>query len=88
MNNRANYIGAIRGPILLITLGTILAIDHSGSFSFSRTWPVLVIVIGLMKLLERSLAARPDDPPPSSPVRYGNDSSSDIMDRGTEGGRL
>ena len=86
MNNRGNYIGAIRGPILLMTLGTILAIDHSGSFSFSRTWPVLIIVIGLMKLLERSLAARPEDPP-SFPARHGNDSS-DIMDRGTEGGRL
>jgi hypothetical protein len=61
-NTAAGYIGAIRGPVLLLTLGIILAIDHFGSYGFSRTWPVLIIVIGLMKLLERSLAARPEHP--------------------------
>lgn len=50
----ANLVRAIRGPIILITLGVLFAIDHSGLLSFSRTWPVLVIVIGLMKLLERA----------------------------------
>lgn len=48
---------AIRGPIVLITIGTLFAIDHFGSFSFNRTWPVLIIVIGLMKLIERSGAS-------------------------------
>jgi hypothetical protein len=51
-------IGAIRGPVLLITIGMMLAIDHFGSYQFSRTWPVLIIVIGLMKLLERTFASR------------------------------
>lgn len=54
---------AIRGPILLITLGTLLSIDHFGPYSFWRTWPVLIIVFGLMKLLERAAtrsAVRPD----------------------------
>lgn len=45
---------AIRGPILLITVGTLFAIDHLGSFAFSRTWPALLIVIGVLKLLERA----------------------------------
>lgn len=58
-NTGGQFIRAIRGPILLITLGVILAIDHFGPVGFSRTWPVLIIVIGLMKLLERSFAARP-----------------------------
>ena len=63
MNNNASaYVAAIRGPVLLITLGIVLAIDHFGSYSFARTWPVLIIVIGLMKLLERTLAHRPDSP--------------------------
>jgi hypothetical protein len=61
-SNAAAYVGAIRGPVLLITLGVVLAIDHFGSYSFSRTWPVLIIVIGLMKLLERALAPRPELP--------------------------
>lgn len=45
---------AVRGPILLITLGTLFAIDHVGAYAFSTTWPALLIVIGLLKLLERA----------------------------------
>ncbi len=47
---------AIRGPILLITLGTLFAIDYFGNYRFYRTWPVLLIVFGAMKLLERLCA--------------------------------
>jgi hypothetical protein len=54
-----SLIRAIRGPVLMITLGIVLAVDHFGSYGFSRTWPVLIIVIGLMKLLERTFASRP-----------------------------
>jgi hypothetical protein len=43
----------IRGPIILIALGVLFAIDQFGSYSFSRTWPVLLILFGLLKLLER-----------------------------------
>ncbi len=45
---------AIRGPIILITIGVLFAIDHAGGLTFDRTWPALIIVIGLLKLLERS----------------------------------
>ena len=48
------FLCAIRGPVLLITLGVLLAIDHFGTVSFGRTWPVLLIVFGLFKLAERS----------------------------------
>jgi hypothetical protein len=48
------FLCAIRGPILLITLGVLLSIDHFGTISFARTWPVLLIVFGLFKLMERS----------------------------------
>jgi hypothetical protein len=45
---------AIRGPVMLITLGVLLSIDHFGTVSFARTWPVLLIVFGIFKLAERS----------------------------------
>lgn len=45
---------AIRGPIMLITLGTLVAIDYAGIYGFWRTWPILIIVFGLLKLLERA----------------------------------
>lgn len=49
-----NFLCAIRGPILMITLGVLLAIDQLGTVSFARTWPVLLIVFGLFKLAERA----------------------------------
>jgi hypothetical protein len=68
--NSASFLQAARGPILLIVLGVLLAIDHFGPVSFWRTWPLLVIVYGVMKLFER-LAARPQayEPPPYGPGR-------------------
>jgi hypothetical protein len=54
--NNANLIQAVRGPLMMITLGILLAIDHFGQFSFGRTWPLLVIVFGILKLAERSVA--------------------------------
>lgn len=51
-----NFICAIQGPILMITLGVLLAIDQMGAYSFGRTWPVLLIVFGLFKLAERGVA--------------------------------
>jgi hypothetical protein len=48
------FLCAVRGPVMLITLGVLLSIDHFGAVSFARTWPVLLIVFGLFKLLERS----------------------------------
>jgi hypothetical protein len=57
MNSRtALYVQAIRGPVLLVTAGALFAIHQAGVLSFSRTWPLLIIVIGIMKLLERAWA--------------------------------
>ena len=50
----SGFLCAIRGPVILITLGVLLEIDHLGQVSFARTWPILLIVFGLFKLMERS----------------------------------
>lgn len=51
----SDLIQAIRGPIMLITLGVLVSIDYLLGISFTqRTWPALLIVFGLLKLLERS----------------------------------
>ena len=44
---------AVRGPIMLITIGSLAALDSMGISGFGRTWPVLIIVFGLLKLMER-----------------------------------
>ena len=51
-----NIFCAIRGPIILITIGTLFAIDHFGPYGFGSTWPVLLIVIGVLKLCEMMAA--------------------------------
>jgi hypothetical protein len=58
---------AARGPVVLILLGTLFAIDHFGPYGFERTWPVLIIVIGLWKLLEHMLGRSAAPPPPYLP---------------------
>lgn len=52
-NSRPAFIRAIRGPLLLITVGVLFAVDHFGPYSFCRTWPALLIVLGVLKLAER-----------------------------------
>jgi hypothetical protein len=53
--NGTNYslIQAVRGPIMLISLGTLVAMDYFGVYGFSRTWPLLIIIFGVLKLLEK-----------------------------------
>lgn len=61
----AAVVHAIRGPILLITLGVLVTTDHFGGYSFGRTWPLLLIVFGLLILIEKMLRAT--TPTPAGP---------------------
>jgi hypothetical protein len=45
---------AVRGPIILITIGTLFALDHFTRWGFQQTWPVILIVIGLLTLVGRA----------------------------------
>jgi hypothetical protein len=62
--NDANLLRAIRWPITLVTLGTLFALNNFTNFGFHQTWPVLLIVFGLLSLLGRTAAATP---PPGGP---------------------
>ena len=66
-----NLVQAIRGPIMLILLGTLVAMDYFGVYGFSRTWPILIIAFGLLKLLEK-LVVRPMAPPQDNRPQGGN----------------
>jgi hypothetical protein len=51
MNDQsAALVRAAKGPIILITIGVLFAVDRFTDFRFSQTWPVLLIVIGLLQL--------------------------------------
>lgn len=65
------------GPAVVITVGALLLLHevHGGHFYFGSTWPVILIVIGLLHLAS-SLASReghispqpPIAPPPAPPT--------------------
>ena len=43
------------GPAVLITLGILFLVDqmhYSWQWGFGRTWPVLLVVIGIVKVLK------------------------------------
>ena len=63
--NAFALVRAVRGPVVLITLGILFAVDQHGGIGFHRTWPVLFIVFGVLKLVERLLAPPPPPPPPA-----------------------
>jgi hypothetical protein len=43
----------ITGGLILITLGVLIFISRTTNYSFSQTWPVLLIVIGFSTLIYR-----------------------------------
>ena len=73
MNNRGFFLAqAIRGPIMLITIGALFAMHQAGVLTFERTWPLILIVLGIMKLIERMAAPRvPFGQPPYAQPQYG-----------------
>ena len=56
---------AIRGPIMLITVGVLFAINNFTAYGFQ--WPVLLIVFGLLTLIGRGTSPAP---PPTPQPRY------------------
>ncbi len=64
-NYNSGGLRAIRGPIMVITVGVLFALNNFTPYRFEETWPVLIIVAGLLSLLGRSTA--PPLPPPAPP---------------------
>ena len=60
-NTLAKLIRASRGPVLLMTLGVLLAAHQFSGMRFDQTFPILIIVFGLMWLLERMAPRRAAD---------------------------
>jgi Domain of unknown function (DUF5668) len=57
---------ALRGPVTLITVGVLFALNNFTPWGFQQTWPVLLIVFGLLSLMRR--AATPPRPYPNAPM--------------------
>jgi cell wall-active antibiotic response 4TMS protein YvqF len=71
MRGDPSLIRSIRGPITLITLGVLFALNNFTRYGFGETWPVLLIVFGLLSLLGRGTETVPPPPPFGYPPQPG-----------------
>src|SRR4051794_35850328 len=66
-NRSPSVIRAIKGPITLITIGILFALNNFTRYSFDRPWRVLLIVFGLLSLVKRGMEPVPPPPLPIQP---------------------
>jgi len=79
----------LMGPAILVTLGVLFLLDTTSRVGFGRTWPAILLVIGVVKLLQSNASSEghmgplppgipgvPPPPPPPPPVIEGPQSSS------------
>jgi len=71
----------LMGPAVLVTLGALFLLDNWSRISFHRTWPLILVVIGVIKVLQSnaSTARHRDLGPPAiigaAPPAAGSQSS-------------
>jgi hypothetical protein len=71
----------LMGPAMLVTLGVLFLLDSVSRVGFGRTWPAILLVIGVVKLLQSNASsaghvgplppgasAYPPTPPPAPPT--------------------
>lgn len=42
-------VGAVTGPLLVMAVGVLFAVDHFGPYRFTQTWPALLILYGMTR---------------------------------------
>jgi len=66
--SHAERMRGLVGPVVLVTIGLLSLIEDMGGPRWHRTWPILLLAIGITKLLERQI---PPSPPPTMPIGGG-----------------
>jgi hypothetical protein len=47
----------VMGPAILVTVGVLFLLDNVGRFEFHRTWPAILLVIGVVKLMQSNASS-------------------------------
>lgn len=68
--NQYIFLQRIQGPALLLTFGVTALLDQWDILSFGRSWPLYLIVLGVLKLAQRAALASATPPPAYSPQGY------------------
>jgi hypothetical protein len=74
----------LMGPAMLLTIGILFLLQSLHVAHFDRTWPVILLVIGAVKLLQsRGVTGGPDAPaPPGTPGAHVEGPSATEVHRG------
>jgi hypothetical protein len=65
--NQYLFLRRMRGPIILLTFGITAILDEYAGISYGHSWPLYIIVWGLLKLAENAILAQN---PPAIPTGY------------------
>ncbi|HEU5022905.1 MAG TPA: DUF5668 domain-containing protein, partial [Bryobacteraceae bacterium] len=72
MNDQSHLLlRAIKGPVIMITIGVLFAADRFTDYRFYQTWPILLIVIGILQFVAGRGRRADYYPPPGAPYRQG-----------------
>ena len=71
--NNPNLMHAIRGPIMMIALGVLFALNQMTTFTFGKTWPALLIVMGILSLGDRFSGPKSQDVTTRRDPTFGGD---------------
>jgi hypothetical protein len=61
------FLRRMRGPIFLLTFGVTAILDVYTNIDYGRSWPLYLIVWGVLKLAENAILAQNPPPPPGTP---------------------
>jgi hypothetical protein len=61
------FLRRMRGPIFLLTFGVTAILDVYTNIDYGRSWPLYIIVWGVLKLAENAILAQTPPPPPGTP---------------------
>ena len=68
MNDQSHLLlRAIKGPVIMITIGVLFAANRFTDYHFQETWPILLIVIGILQLVAGRGRRADYYPPPGAP---------------------
>jgi hypothetical protein len=65
--NQYLFLRRMRGPIILLTFGITAILDEYAGISYGHSWPLYIIVWGLLKLAENAILAQN---PPATPAPW------------------
>jgi len=69
--NQYIFLHRMRGPIFLLTFGVTAILDEYTGIHYGQSWPLYLIVWGVLRLAENALLAQNPPAPPTPWPGYG-----------------